>query len=99
MDKDIKAIQIKKAFRLRQIKKAFTYAMGQYIFNDYNHLPYQERQIRFDFTGNWKHKNTRLKKNGNEVYTFENKSLINCKNLCLTVENYTGMQIVEEINQ
>ena len=90
MDKDKKAIQI---------KKAFTYAMGQYIFKNYAHLPYLERQIRFDFAGNWKYKKTTIKKNGNEVYTFENNSLINCKNLCLTIENYTDMQIAEELNQ
>ena len=74
-------------FKINQIKQAFDYALGQRVFKNYKDIPYLDKQNYFDSVGNWKHKNTKLKKNGTKTYTFENISFVNLKKLNLTIDS------------
>lgn len=80
-------LKIRKQFKLNQIKRAFDYALGQRVFKNYKDMSYLDRKNIFDFVGNWKHKSTKLKKNGTKSYTFENIYFVNLKKVTLTIDS------------
>ena len=80
-------LKLRKQFKLNQIKQAFDYALGQRVFKHYKDMPYLDRQNNFDFVGNWKYKNTKIKKNGTKSYTFENIYFVNLKKINLTIDS------------